>query len=940
MSMLLIIVPAFFTILAASYFFNNLEKNYYNQQKLKLNDFAGNFLIKLDTESRLVPVFKEAARKLLTAQSSESRKDIVEKEIENFEQSFLAFVFDANGRLEFTNCEDLEACETFGYIWRYSTLSLIEKDSYRNHRYTGIDYLGRYFHPRLLRNSNDVCVPFTNYGKDGVVYHIKSENDASGALIYYLNNLQFSALLSELISKYSTEEASIKLTHSSTFAASENQVGSMHINDGYYVKAAKSKAKVISKDFRVKDSTLAVSLRFHPPDYLLLKLISAIIILLISAFALFKLFRVMIRGFSWWLSIRHKLVVIFIFAVYLPLLGLLLLGMTGLSDRRTVLENNAQKGIQDLLFRIDSEFSKKEEEIQEIFTRFYEGKTWRANLDKDWNEIDLIIRKEIGIPRDGPNFFNHLDVRDPGQNLVYASARGETLNRISNINRVISLICMEKFIPEQLPRKKLKQSDFILKAMMENPVTGFTSLYAQPGKIVQMEFEGSSFYWYWNYYKENNDKAAYFMGNTKTQFNVNNYLEKSLKSRFSIGNTAVQVVAFHPGTRLWIPEDANQEKDLTDLIKFSRVTSTIQTGRIKYLNRNYLATCLPGIKLKNSFIMGLFPEDEIDNQIESLSHQINMGVALIIFIAILTGLLLSKTLLYPVGELDLGLKALRRRDTDFRVQIANQDELGELGKTFNQMMEEVREMLLAGAVQRCLIPSEAPSIKGYESVIYNKMATDVGGDYADFFELPDNRFLIVLGDVTGHGISSSILTAMVKALVFRFAKYNADLVTILNNLSEMIFELMHYRKLMTFCAIILDANDHSFHIANAGHPYPVFCQKSGQSRLLSHSSLPLGVSLKRSKYQANFERFEPGSAILIYTDGIAEAANEKSEEFGFSTVEKIVSENIDLSAQQISDKLLEKFWQHYHQEDLDDDLTYIIIKRELNEPKADAEQSA
>jgi len=484
-------------------------------------------------------------------------------------------------------------------------------------------------------------------------------------------------------------------------------------------------------------------------------------------------------------------------------------------------------------------------------------------------------------------------------------------------------------MPEQMSKNqvKLRQSDFILKNMMENPVLGFSSFYEQPGRLVEMEFEGSSFYWYWNYYPDAGNSVAFFSGNTRVHFNVESFLNKVLQKRYNLGNTALHLAAYFPAQQAWTPESAGSENDLVKLVKLTEISKTLETGRINYEGKKFLATSLPGIKLKGAIISCLFPQSQIDGIIAGQRIQIFQGMALILIISVFTGLLLSKYFLQPVGELNLGMKALRQRNTDFRVEIGSQDELGELGDTFNQMMVEVKEMLLAGAVQQCLIPEKFPDIAGYDCIIYNKMATDVGGDYADVFSLGDDRYLVVLGDVTGHGVSSSILTAMVKAQVFRFARKNRSLSEILKSLSEMIFELLRYRKLMTFCALIFDARNHSCQFANAGHPFPIWCDADGKIKALDKEALPLGVSPRRSNYITVESSFEAGDMMLLYTDGIAEGAGPDGEAFGFDRVRELIVSNRSHSSEEVKNTLLSEFWQHYQREELDDDLTFVIIRR-------------
>ena len=663
--------------------------------------------------------------------------------------------------------------------------------------------------------------------------------------------------------------------------------------------------------------------------YSQIKILAAILSGLLLAISFFILLRNLYTGSGMRFSIRYKLIVIFLFAVYLPILGLFMISFNGLNDRRTVLENEARKGMQDILYKIDASFVDKEDEILATFARLYNDRGWHEKLNDDWANNDMILRKYARVSLEGENFFNHLDIRNIHLQQVHSTARGIANDRIKEINRIISLICLERFMPEQMSknRVKLRQSDFILKNMMENPVLGFSSYYEQPGQLVEMEFEGSSFYWYWNYYPDADGPVAFFSGNTRVHFNVENFLNTVLQKRYNLGNTALTLAAYFPFQQTWTPEAASDESELVKLVKLAEISKTLETGRIDYAGERFLATCLPGIKLKGAYVSCLFPQSQIDHFIDGQRLQIYQGMALILITSLFTGLLLSKYFLQPVGELNLGMKALRQRNTDFRVRINSQDELGELGDTFNQMMVEVKEMLLAGEIQQCLIPEKFPEISGYDCVIYNKMATDVGGDYADVFPLGKDRYLVVLGDVTGHGVSSSILTAMVKAQIFRFARKNRGLSEMLRSLSEMIFELLRYRKLMTFCALIFDARDHSCQFANAGHPFPIWCDREGNIKALDKEALPLGVSPRRSNYTTVENCFQAGDVMLLYTDGIAEGAGPDGNAFGFDRVRELIVNNRELSSEEIKNTLLSEFWQHYQREELDDDLTFVIIRR-------------
>ncbi|MEW6712505.1 MAG: hypothetical protein AB1403_21995, partial [Candidatus Riflebacteria bacterium] len=384
-----------------------------------------------------------------------------------------------------------------------------------------------------------------------------------------------------------------------------------------------------------------------------------------------------------WVSIRLKLVAVFLFAVYLPLVGLFHLSFKGLQDRRQVLENDARKAMLDTLYQIDSDFIAKEAEIKAIFDRVFHDCTWQSRLSKNWAENDRMMRTVAGVNTKGESFFNWLEIRNTDLEQIFCTARGEANNRIKDLNRVMAQISLEKFAPESVSPvgKKMRQSDFLIRSIMENPVLGFSHYFEVPGELVEMEFEGAFLYWYWNFYKNPVGNVVFFSSNTKAQFNAVNYLEKKLLERFNFGNSQLELVSYHPSEQKWVPSGKEIHSAIERLVKIGIINQRITSTRIEIDGQAYLATCFPGIKIRDVFIACLYPVAEINSKIDLMRHQIYFGMFLILLVAVLTGLLLTRTFLQPVGELNTGLNALRKRETEFRVNIGNNDEFGSLGET-------------------------------------------------------------------------------------------------------------------------------------------------------------------------------------------------------------------------------------------------------------------
>jgi HAMP domain-containing protein len=305
----------------------------------------------------------------------------------------------------------------------------------------------------------------------------------------------------------------------------------------------------------------------------------------------------------------------------------------------------------------------------------------------------------------------------------------------------MSILCLERYCPERLTYAGIKpsQSDILVGNLFENPVVGFSSVFERPKQVVYQKFDGSGAYWWWNYFVDKNNPVAFYICNSQSKYVTVDYFKTLSKNRYNFENTNLRLINMHFVTQTFIPEEASKNNDILELINLSCVNQTVESSNVTYENRKYLCLCMPGNNLKECFSLCMYPISEIDYQVDKVRSAIYTVMILLLIISIFTGLLLAKTFITPVNELNKGLEALRKRETGITINIENQDELGQLGQAFNQMMSDIKDMLLAGAVQQCLIPTGKYKLEGYDCLVYNQMAADVGGDYADIFELPNDR---------------------------------------------------------------------------------------------------------------------------------------------------------------------------------------------------------
>ena len=149
----------------------------------------------------------------------------------------------------------------------------------------------------------------------------------------------------------------------------------------------------------------------------------------------------------------------------------------------------------------------------------------------------------------------------------------------------------------------------------------------------------------------------------------------------------------------------------------------------------------------------------------------------------------------PVNNLSKGIEAIRYRTRDFIIPVTRKDEFGKLAIAFNKVIKEFDEMDYGRVVQESLLPIKSPQIDGYDIAYFKISASDLAGDYHDHAFLEDGKLTILLGDVSGHGISASLAMAMAKA-TFNYAqslkvKFPEEFMEMLNTM----FNAHHQRGL-------------------------------------------------------------------------------------------------------------------------------------------------
>ncbi|WP_457551894.1 PP2C family protein-serine/threonine phosphatase [Desulfobacula sp.] len=192
-----------------------------------------------------------------------------------------------------------------------------------------------------------------------------------------------------------------------------------------------------------------------------------------------------------------------------------------------------------------------------------------------------------------------------------------------------------------------------------------------------------------------------------------------------------------------------------------------------------------------------------------------------------------------------------------------------------------RDLKLAREVQESFLPKELPVFEAYRFAALNQPALEIGGDFYNFFRLPDNKLGIVLGDVSGKGISASLFMARLTSDLQYYTLLYPQPFELLTRINNVLCERAKRGMFVTLVYLLLDPDQNCIHMANAGHVPPVYSDDKGTQFLGNDAKKgpPLGI-IRDIQYEQEIFFLQRNSSVTIYTDGITEAKNTTGELFG------------------------------------------------------------
>ena len=276
-----------------------------------------------------------------------------------------------------------------------------------------------------------------------------------------------------------------------------------------------------------------------------------------------------------------------------------------------------------------------------------------------------------------------------------------------------------------------------------------------------------------------------------------------------------------------------------------------------------------------------------------------------------------------VATISFGIVSQAYRVTRCRLEQRNRELQHAVESEIAERELQDQELERAREIQQALLPREIPQVGGFEIAGAWEPARIVGGDYFDVIRLTKTKLAICIADVVGKSVSAALLMANVQATIRAFASESASPSWLCSRVNSVLCNNIASGKFITLFYGVLDAERQTLQYTNAGHLRPVLISAAGTASQLENGGALLGV-FPAWKYDDTVVQLRPGDRLLLFTDGITEAANLEDEEFGDERLIRTAAGLADRSTADLKDCLLKEV-KAFCDSRLQDDVTLIVI---------------
>jgi len=331
--------------------------------------------------------------------------------------------------------------------------------------------------------------------------------------------------------------------------------------------------------------------------------------------------------------------------------------------------------------------------------------------------------------------------------------------------------------------------------------------------------------------------------------------------------------------------------------------------------------------------------DQVGRNVLDHTHHIyrvtGIIAAFLLVLVLLVAWIGTRTMLWPLYAMVKAWNRLSTGDFTVRIKAHTGDERDILINAFNTIVPRLeaylhlsQSMALARQIQRNLLPVQMPALPGLDLAGDSHYCDQTGGDYYDVFKINgDTSLAVVVGDVSGHGVSAALLMTSARAMIRSMSTLEADTARRITLVNRLLFpDTSETGDFITLSYLEFDTANRQLRWVRAGHdPAILYDPHSDQFTELAGEGMALGIE-KEYDFKAYARPMgSPGQVIIIGTDGIWEAFNPQGEMFGKGRLRQVVREHHHQDAHAIRDAVFSAVdaFAGPHQ---DDDITLAVIK--------------
>jgi sigma-B regulation protein RsbU (phosphoserine phosphatase) len=237
-----------------------------------------------------------------------------------------------------------------------------------------------------------------------------------------------------------------------------------------------------------------------------------------------------------------------------------------------------------------------------------------------------------------------------------------------------------------------------------------------------------------------------------------------------------------------------------------------------------------------------------------------------------------------------------------------------------------KELALAAQIQTDFLPKDTPECKGFDIAGYMTPCYQVGGDYYDYIPIGTDRLGITIADVSGKGVSASLLMASLRASLHSEVHLHYNMEKMTAKLNDFIHRSSSINSFITFFFCELNMKSGELKFINAGHNPPIVLDKKGKIARMESVGLCLGM-FPDVEYKVQTITLHPGDITLLFTDGITESRNKENKEFEEEKLVKLLKKNSKLSAPDLVHQIQNEVATFTSETEQMDDQTVVVIKK-------------